>query len=48
MDIFRYSSNAYGQQVLGGISFDLIYVFVGVAAVIIVGHFLYKLFIKKN
>jgi hypothetical protein len=48
MDIFRYSSNAYGQQVLGGISFDLIYVFAGVSAAIILGHFFYKLFNKKN
>jgi hypothetical protein len=48
VDIFRYSSNSYGQQVLGGISFDLIYVFAGLTAVFIVGHFFYKLFNKKN
>ncbi|MGA1741870.1 MAG: hypothetical protein ACO4AC_06850 [Pseudohongiellaceae bacterium] len=48
MDIFRYSSNAYGQQVLGGISFDLIYVFAGVSAAIILAHFFYRLLNKKD
>jgi len=48
VEILRYSSNAYGQRVLEGISFDLIYVFAGIAAAIIVGHFVYKLFSRKN
>ena len=48
MDIFRYSRNAYGQQVLEGISFDLIYVFAGLAAATIVAHLLYSAFRKKE
>ncbi|MDG2090702.1 MAG: hypothetical protein P8J61_06305 [Gammaproteobacteria bacterium] len=48
MDIFRYSSNAYGQSTLEGISFELIYVFAGLAAVVIVAHFCYKLFNKND
>ncbi|MDT8397830.1 MAG: hypothetical protein RQ899_04370 [Pseudomonadales bacterium] len=43
MDIFRYSRNVYGQQVLEGISWDLLWVFAGASALIIVGHLLYKL-----
>jgi len=48
MGIFRYSSNAYGQRVLEGISVELIFVFAGIAAAIILGHFFYKLFNKKS
>jgi hypothetical protein len=48
VDIFRYSSNAYGQRVLEGISFDLIYVFAGVSAAIILAHFFYILLKKKD
>tara|TARA_R110000824_G_scaffold52692_5_gene146327 strand:- start:3454 stop:3600 length:147 start_codon:yes stop_codon:yes gene_type:complete len=48
MDIFRYSRNAYGQQVLEGISFDLIYLFTGLAATIIVAHLLYSFFRNKQ
>jgi hypothetical protein len=48
VEIFRYSSNAYGQRVLEGISFDLIYVFAGIAAAVILVHFCYRLFSKKD
>ena len=41
MEILRYSRNVYGQQTLEGISWDLLWVFVGVSALVIVGHFLY-------
>lgn len=41
MDIFRYSRNAYGQEVLEGISWDLLWVFAGFSAAVIVAHLLY-------
>jgi hypothetical protein len=44
MELFRYSRNVYGQQVLEGISFDLIWLFIGAATTIIIGHLVYKLF----
>ncbi len=43
MEVFRYSRNVYGQSTLEGIAFELVWVFIGIAAVIIIGHFLYKL-----
>lgn len=47
MELFRYSRDVYGQQVLEGISWDLLWVFAGASALIIVGHFLYCL-VKKT
>ncbi len=43
MELFRYSRNVYGQSTLEGMAFELVWVFIGAAAVIIVTHFLYKL-----
>lgn len=48
MDIFRYSRDAFGQPVIEGISYDLIWVFAGVGAAIIVGHLIWKLFNNKS
>jgi hypothetical protein len=48
MQLFRYSRDAYGQRVLEGINFDLIFLFAGIAALIILSHLFYRLFIKKN
>lgn len=42
MEIFRYSRNVYGQATLEGMAFELVWLFIGIAAVIIVGHLLYK------
>jgi hypothetical protein len=41
MDILRVSHNAWGQEVLEGVSFDLLYVFAGGALAVIVIHMLY-------
>jgi hypothetical protein len=46
MDIFRYSRTVYGQQTLEGISYELLWVFAGVAAVIIICHLGYCLLRK--
>ena len=41
MEVLRYSSNAWGQKVLEGLSWDLLWVFFGISAVFIVLHALY-------
>ena len=44
MELFRYSSNAWGQRVLEGASWDLLPIFVGLAVLTIVLHATYKWF----
>ena len=41
MELFRYSSNAWGQQVLEGMSWDLLAVFFGAGVVLVILHALY-------
>ena len=41
MDILRVSHNAWGQQVLEGVSLELAYYFAGAALAVIVIHMLY-------
>lgn len=48
MEILRYSSNAWGQQVLEGMSWDLIPVFVGIGLVVMIGHALYMHFVSRQ
>ena len=48
MEIFRYSSNVYGQSALEGISFELVWLFIGAAGAVIVVHLLYKLLSKAR
>jgi hypothetical protein len=43
MEIFRITRNAWGQETLGGLSWDLLPWFVGVAAAFIVLHALFML-----
>lgn len=47
MQLFRYSRNVYGQSTLEGMSFELVWVFIGAAALIIVGHLLWSFFTRK-
>ncbi len=42
MELFRVTRNAWGQETLAGVSWDLLWVFVGAAVVFIVVHILYK------
>lgn len=48
VEIFRYSRDAWGQQTLEGVSFELFWVFFGVALTVIVVHSVYKFFAKKT
>jgi hypothetical protein len=41
MEILRYKSDAWGQRILDGVSWDLIGVFVAAAVVFIVFHAVY-------
>ncbi len=42
MHFFRVSRNAWGQETLNGVSWDLLWIFVGAAVLFIVAHILYK------
>jgi len=42
LEVFRANKNAWGQEVLTGISWDLLWVFVGAAFLFIVVHMIYK------
>jgi hypothetical protein len=42
VELFRFSRDVYGREVLQGMSWDLLWVFVGVGCVLIVGHALYR------
>ncbi|MEQ9450447.1 MAG: hypothetical protein RJQ07_02585 [Pseudomonadales bacterium] len=48
MEVFRYSSNAWGQTVLEGASWDLLPVFFGLGVVVIVGHLLLSRFLTRK
>jgi len=42
MQLLRYSHDAWGQEVLEGVSFGLLWWFAGAAAAFIVAHLLYR------
>jgi hypothetical protein len=48
MELFRVSRDAWGQQVLEGISWDLLPIAVGIGALVIVGHAIYRLIRGKR
>lgn len=48
MELFRYSRNVYGQATLEGMAFELVWVFIGVAALVIVGHLAWSFLSRKR
>lgn len=48
MDLVRVSRDAWGQEVLEGISWDLLPVAVIVGAVVIVGHLIFRAVRRKR
>ena len=48
MELFRYSRNVYGQSTLEGMAFELVWVFIGVAALIIAVHLAWSFFSRKT
>ena len=48
MELFRYSRNVYGQQILEGVNFELLWMFAGFSATIIVAHLAISFFKKPD
>ena len=48
MHLVRVSTDVWGQQVLEGVSWDLLPVAAGIGAAVIIGHGLYALFRRKQ
>lgn len=48
MELFRVSRDVWGQQVLEGVSWDLLPIAVAIGAAVIIGHALYKLISGKR
>ncbi|MDH3233217.1 MAG: hypothetical protein OEQ29_06800 [Alphaproteobacteria bacterium] len=48
MELFRVTKNAWGQEILVGISWDLAWVFLGAAGLFVVLHAIYKLTIAPD
>jgi hypothetical protein len=48
VELVRVSRDVYGREVLQGMSWDLVWVFVGIGGVLIVGHALYRLFLAPK
>jgi hypothetical protein len=42
VELFRVSRDVYGREVLQGMSWDLLWGFVGLGVVLIVGHAVYR------
>ena len=48
MELFRISRDAYGREVLQGLSWDLIWLFFAAGVALIVVHALYRLFLAPK
>jgi hypothetical protein len=48
VELLRVSRDAYGREVLQGLSWDLIYVFFAAGVALIVVHTLYRYFAAKR
>lgn len=48
MEIFRYSRNPWGQEVLEGMSWDLLWVFLGLGVAFICLHLIYVRIRTRN
>ena len=48
VEVFRYSSDAWGQTVLEGVSWDLLPLFLGMGVFVIVVHALIKWMSARN
>ena len=47
MEFLEYKSNAWGQKVLEGVSWDLVWVFVAAGLIVIVIHSIYWVWRKR-
>jgi hypothetical protein len=48
VELFRVSRDIYGRETLQGMSWDLLWVFIGLGLVLIVGHAVYRLILAPK
>lgn len=48
MELFRRGHDAWGQEVINGLSWDLLDIAAGVGLAVIVVHFIYRAFTRKR
>jgi formate dehydrogenase subunit gamma len=48
MELFRVSRDAWGREMLQGMSWDLLWVFFGAGAALILAHALYRAFLARR
>lgn len=48
MELFRVTRDVYGRETLQGMSWDLIWVFVGLGVLMIAAHALYRAFLAPR
>jgi formate dehydrogenase subunit gamma len=48
VELFRVSRDVYGREVLQGMSWDLLWVFIGLGLVLIVAHAAYRLLLAPK
>jgi hypothetical protein len=48
MEFLRFSRDVYGRETLQGMSWDLLWVFVGMGCLLIVGHAVYRLILAPK
>jgi hypothetical protein len=48
MELFRITRNAWGQETLEGISWDLLPVAFGIGVAFIVGHLVWRMMLKRR
>ena len=48
MEILRVSRNVWGQEILQGMSWDLLPLFLGAGVVFVLGHMLYRLLLAPG
>jgi len=48
MELFRITRNAWGQETLEGMSWDLLPVAFGVALAIIIGHLIWRAYLRRK
>jgi hypothetical protein len=48
VELLRFSRDAYGREILQGMSWDLLWLFFGLGCALIVGHALYRLLLAPK
>ncbi|MEP7311967.1 MAG: hypothetical protein ABI859_05255 [Pseudomonadota bacterium] len=43
MEFLRYGHDAWGRELINGVSWDLLALAAGAGAVVVIGHFIYRL-----